>query len=89
MKKLIWKWLRGNKEYQDFELKPFDCALCMSHHTMVIFLLCTGQFTLFNYMCVCLLALMSSNISGLLITLKDMLVKIECLIRYLMNKIDI
>lgn len=87
VKKLIWKWLRGNKEYQDFELKPLTCSLCMSHHTMVIFLLCIGQFTLFNYMCVCLLALFSSNISGMLVTIKDFLIKIEQLLNNLISKI--
>lgn len=38
-------------------LKPFDCSLCLTHWTGLIYLLCSGQLTLLAYMVVCLLAL--------------------------------
>jgi hypothetical protein len=40
IKKLIWKLLNGNKiPFKWFELKPFDCSLCMSFWTLIIYCL--------------------------------------------------
>lgn len=42
IKRWIWRWLNGNKPYQSFSLKPFDCSLCMSWWVNLIVLLCNG-----------------------------------------------
>lgn len=57
--------------------KPISCSLCMTWWTGIIYLLCTGEFTLINFTILSLLALVSSNISGLLLTLKDYLATFE------------
>lgn len=87
IKQLIWKWLFKNKQYQDFSLKPFDCSLCMVHHILLIYLLVITQFTLFNYLIVCILSFLSSNITSFLITLKELLIKFENKINNLIDNI--
>ena len=78
VKRMIWRWLKGkNKPYQDYQLKPFDCSLCMSHHTMVIWALCTGQFSLFVWLVICLLSYLSIHIKALLELISDLLTKAE------------
>ena len=57
-----------------------ECSLCVSFHTGWIYLLCVGQFTIFNFMVVCLLALLTPEIKDLLLTIKDF-------INFILNKI--
>lgn len=74
VKKLIWRWIFKDKPFQDFEMKPFTCSLCMSHHIMLLYLLFSTQFSILNYLLVCILSLCSSVITSLLITFKDYLI---------------
>ena len=75
VKRWVWKWVfSGKKEYKDFSFKPFDCSLCMTHHTLLLYLLFSSQFGIFNYLLVCVLSLCSSVITSFLITLKDFLI---------------
>ena len=86
-KKAIWKWLfKDKKQFQDFSLKPLDCSLCMVHHTLLLYLLASSQFTIFNYFFVCLLSFLSSNISGFLLVLKDFAAVLENKISNLIDK---
>jgi hypothetical protein len=78
VKKLIWRIIVGKKTpYKYFPLKPFDCSLCMTHHTLVIWALITGNFSVYIYMVICILSFLSSNITGFLRLIKDMLIKAE------------
>lgn len=77
IKKMIWRWLKGNKPFQDFEMKIPFCSLCMSHHCMVIWLLCTGQFSLIMWMVVCLISFNVIHIKALLEIISDVLTKAE------------
>lgn len=82
VKKMIWRIIVGKEQpYREFPLKPLDCSLCMVHHTLLIWALITSNFSLFVYMIICMLSFLSSNTSGFLRLLKDVLVKIE-------NKVD-
>lgn len=56
---------------------PFDCSRCMSFYTNLIYLLIVGKFTLPYIALVAFLALISSNISGLMLTIKDYLSTFE------------
>lgn len=77
-KRIIWRILKGkDKPYKDFSMKFPFCSLCMSHHCMVIWLLCTGHFSLIMWMVVCLISFSSIHIKALLETISDMLVKAE------------
>jgi len=73
IKKRIWKWLKGDKPYKDFEFKPFGCSLCMTFWTGLIYLLITHSFTIPYIAYVCLLAFLASTTASLLQLLKDAL----------------
>ena len=73
IKKWIWKWLKSGKPYKDFELKPFTCSRCMGWWTGLIFIICTGHFTIPMIGYVALLSLMASTLSNLLQLFKDIL----------------
>ena len=74
VKKIIWRWVFKNKPFQDFDMKFPFCSLCMTHHILLLYLLFSSQFGIFNYLLVCLLSLCSSVITSFLITLKDFLI---------------
>lgn len=78
VKRAIWKWVFGkNKPYQDFQMKIPFCSLCMTHHTLLIWALITSNFTLSNYVMICMFSYFSSNISGFMRWIKDVLVITE------------
>lgn len=76
LKMKLWKWLK-NKPYEDYRLKPFDCSLCMSHHMMLLYLICTGNFSLGMWGVVCLISYLSIHIKGLLEILSELITKAE------------
>lgn len=47
-----WLGIRG-----EISLKPFDCSLCMTHWTGLVWLICSGKISLTAYMVLLLLAL--------------------------------
>lgn len=88
IKRAIWKWVfNNNKPFQDFDLKPLDCSLCMTHHILLLYLLFTSQFSIVTYFIVCLLSLLSSNITSMLLLFKDFLIMIENKLSNLISKI--
>ena len=76
IKRIVWKWLFKNKPFQNYELKPLDCSLCMVHHILLVYLFIVGEFSIFTYCFVCLLSFQSANITNLLICLNDLITKI-------------
>lgn len=56
---------------------PFDCSLCMTFWSGLIYLLFTHNFTIPYIAFVAFLSLISSNISGFLLTIKDYLATFE------------
>lgn len=66
-----------NPDISNLNWKPFDCSLCMTFWLGIIYLLITSNFTLFNFAILSILSLMSSNVSGLLLTIKDFLSSFE------------
>ena len=54
LKAKIAAWLRIKGE---ISLKPFDCSLCMTHWTGLVWLICSGKISLTAYMVLLLLAL--------------------------------
>ena len=53
----IARWLGVRVE---ISLKPFDCSLCVTHWSCLIWLLASGNISLTAYMAGCLLALMTT-----------------------------
>lgn len=66
--------------------KPFSCSLCMTFWTGIIYLICISEFTLVNLIFVVILAFLSSNISGFMFLIKDILATIEMWLQKLINK---
>ena len=60
--------------------KPFSCALCAGWWINLIYLLCTGYFTLPYIAFVAGLSFFSKNITGILRWIQEMLIKIESLL---------
>lgn len=48
VKRTVWSWLYPNRVYRDFELKPFTCSLCMTWWLCLLYLVITGNLTLFS-----------------------------------------
>lgn len=73
-KTAFFRFLYGKKvPYRDYTLKPFDCSLCMTFWSCNFWLLYQGEFTLYTLCLVCLLALISENVSYFLFWIKDTL----------------
>lgn len=66
-------------------LKPFDCSLCMTFWSGVLYLLINGQCTLQGVALVCLAALSTSLISEVLQLAVEV---VKCLIRMIYKMID-
>ena len=81
IKNLIWQWVfNGKKEYREFRLKPFDCSLCMSWWIGLIWIIIYG-FSLKNLLFVSLFAMMSEQITQLLLTVRYLIHKLIDLMR--------
>lgn len=57
-----------------------ECSMCVVFHTGWIFLLATGDFTIYNFLLTTLTSFFSSNISSFLNWIKELLIKIESLL---------
>lgn len=71
IKKFIWRHLKEGKPYQDFPFKPFECSLCMTFWTGLIYLLFTNSFTIPYIAFVCFLAFMTTTTKSLIWVIKD------------------
>lgn len=80
-------WGIKNPDISVLNWKPIDCSLCSVFWCTLIYIAVTGNFTLsWIGMCV-LLSLLSSNISGFMLCIKDFLAAVECRIQKLIEKI--
>lgn len=70
IKRIITK---GKLTDGNYRLMPFDCSLCMTWWTCLLFLLITGQFTLPYIAFTCVLAFLTDTIRGILQLIKDAL----------------
>lgn len=75
IKQFIWKWLM-KKEYNGYQLKPFDCSRCMCFWVGLIYIICVG-FNLWNLLLVCGFSLMAEQITNLLVIFQMLLQKLE------------
>ena len=81
----IVKKLLHIPQSSQIKIPLIECSLCVSFHTGWIYLLCVGEFTIFNFMMVCLLALITPEIKDLLLTIKDTITYILNLIHNKLN----
>ena len=75
-KKWVWKKAFKTIPYnEEFRMKPFDCSLCVTFWTGLIYLAIVGEFNLPAIACVCLLAFLTPIAADLLRLFKDILTK--------------
>lgn len=67
------KWLitKGKMSNSDYRLKPFDCSLCMTFWTGLIYLLIIGKFTLVYLAALCLISLFCSILKSSILLVED------------------
>lgn len=58
-------------DYRDLTLKPIGCSLCSVWWACLIYIIVTHNVTIAYVCAAAMYSLLSSNISGLLLTLKD------------------
>lgn len=56
----------------ELSIKPFDCSLCMTWWVGLSYILCIGEFGILGVFLVAMFSFMSSNITVLLIAIKDL-----------------
>ncbi len=77
VKRWIWKWVWKNKrEFQDFDMKPFDCSLCSSWWLNLGYLIISGTWTLPLMTLALVLAFLTPVIKDAILTIKALLQKI-------------
>ena len=90
IKKFIASRLEGkykNLKAEDIKIPFITCSLCSVWWSGLIDLLFVGKFTIPYIAFVAFLSLISSNISGFLFSIKDILALIENLIQRLIQKL--
>lgn len=86
LKWLIWKlFCKGIGKPENITLKPIDCSCCMTFWSGLVYLICTGNITLPYLAILLLFAVLASNTTGFILTLKDGLVKLEMAIQKLLG----
>jgi len=84
--KQIFKYTKVKVDYAELKLKPIGCSLCSTWWIGLIYLLFVCKFTIPYIAFVAFLSLISSNISGLLLTIKDYLAAFEMWLQKLIQK---
>lgn len=84
---LKWILTKGRMSDNNYILKPFDCSLCMTFWTCLIFLMVTNQFTLFYVTVSCLIASFAGIIKSAILLLEDSVTTIIKLIYKLIDKV--
>lgn len=77
MKSKLAQLLTGGKfKSPDFRIRPFDCSLCATFWTGILYLLITHQFTIPLIAFVCLLAATTTITKDVYFTITDVIIKI-------------
>ena len=87
MSRLILKYTKIKISWEELKIKPFLCSLCMTFWCGLGYLLFVDKFIIPYIAFVAFLSLISSNISGFLFCIKDILALIENLIQRLIQKL--
>ena len=76
----IVKKIFGINKNTNIHIPLIECSLCVVFHTGWIFLLCIGEFNAYNFLFTSLISFFSKNISGFLLWIRELLIKIETLL---------
>lgn len=84
--KIVSKRTNINVKPEDIVIgKPLSCSLCCVWWIGLFYIMMTSQFTLQNLAYICFLAMMSSNISEILLQAKDLVSWVQMKINNLMR----
>lgn len=89
VKKFIASRLEGkyiNLKAEDIKIPFVTCSLCSVWWAGIIYICIISEFTFVNLAIVALLAMLSSNISGFMFLIKDILATIEMWLQKLISK---
>ena len=78
--------LTKGKFKSPIKFKLFECSTCQSHWLCLIYLICTGHFTIINYTIILVLSWTTPIISSILTLVKNLFLKF---INTIANKFDI
>lgn len=87
IKQLLWKFTySNNKPYKPYTIHILDCSQCQTWWIGLIYILCTGNFTI-PYIGLCaLMAFLTPIWKDLLYLIKDILTKTLNIINNILNK---
>lgn len=72
IKRALFRWIKGKREYVDYSLKPFDCSLCLTWWTGLIWIIVAGF--RFDYVVLCLgIACFTPTIKDIILLTRDFL----------------
>lgn len=78
---------KGKMNNSDYRLKPFDCSLCMTWWSCLIYLIIIGQLTFQYVAIICLLCTFCGLIKSSILLIEDIIIKIINLIyKYFIDK---
>ena len=86
IKKWIWKRYIKIGDYNNINLKPFDCSLCSTWWINLIYIAITGKFSILYIAFSALLSLLASNIADFQRWIKDLLTTIINLLYKLLGQ---
>jgi hypothetical protein len=78
--------MTGGKFKSPIKFKLFECSTCQAHWLCLIYLICTGNFTILNYTIILVLSWTTPIISAILTFIKNAIIK---LINVIAEKINI
>lgn len=73
LKKLL---TNGKMKDSNYSIKPFDCSLCMTFWTSIIYLLIINNLTIESFALICLSAWLTTFTNDIYIVIKEMWTKI-------------
>lgn len=73
----VSKWLtKGKIPTTDYRIKPFDCSLCMTWWSCLIYMICMGQFSIFLLAYILFLAIMTPVAKEIIVLIRDICIKV-------------
>lgn len=73
----VSKWLtKGKIPTTDYRIKPFDCSLCMTWWSCLIYMICIGQVSVFLLAYILFLSIMTPVAKEIIVLIRDICIKV-------------
>lgn len=67
---------KGKIPTTDYRIKPFDCSLCMTWWSCLIYMICIGQVSVFLLAYILFLAIMTPVAKDIILLIRDIFIKL-------------